>query len=176
MHDRQVFCILSIHLKNLSNSPYTMRFIFIFSFLVIVGSQSVTAQNSEQEIQSVIETLFDGMREADSSMVSSAFASDAIMQTISVNQEGEVVKNSGSLPQFLQTIATPRPQILDEKISSYTIHVDGGLASAWTPYKFYIGENFSHCGVNSFQLAKLNGEWKIIYIVDTRRRTDCVEQ
>ena len=42
-----------------------------------------------------------------------------------------------------------------------------------TPYKFYVGEKFSHCGVNSFQLVKIRGEWKIQYIIDTRRRQNC---
>lgn len=33
--------------------------------------------------------------------------------------------------------------------------------------------NFSHCGVNSFQLFHDNGQWKIIYLIDTRQRTGC---
>jgi hypothetical protein len=51
--------------------------------------------------------------------------------------------------------------------------IDGNLASVWTDYKFYIGEKFSHCGVNSFQLFKGDDGWKIIYIIDTRRKDNC---
>ena len=60
-----------------------------------------------------------------------------------------------------------------EKILSYTIHVDGNLASVWTPYEFYNKGKFSHCGANSFQLFNNNGNWEIIYLVDTRRKNDC---
>ena len=131
----------------------------------------------EQEkaaIQKVIETLFDGMRVGDSSIVATAFAEDAPMSSVFTNQAGEVVQNSGSLAQFLESVGTPHEQVYDERIFGYDINIDGDLASVWTPYEFYVGEQFSHCGVNSFQMAKLDGEWKIIYIVDTRRRTSCV--
>jgi hypothetical protein len=64
---------------------------------------------------------------------------------------------------------------LNEKLNGYEIKVDGDLASAWTPYEFYVGEEFSHCGVNSFQLLKTADGWKIFHIVDTRRKDNCVE-
>jgi hypothetical protein len=54
------------------------------------------------------------------------------------------------------------------------IRVDERLAAAWVPYSFYIGTNFSHCGVNAIQLAKLDGAWKITYVMDTRRRDNCI--
>ena len=44
---------------------------------------------------------------------------------------------------------------------------------AWTPYSFFLNDTFSHCGVNNFQLLKKEGEWKIIYLIDTRRKEGC---
>ncbi|UWX56421.1 hypothetical protein NYZ99_09635 [Maribacter litopenaei] len=58
----------------------------------------------------------------------------------------------------------------------YSIQIDGAMANAWTPYEFRINDNFSHCGVNSFQMVKLEGEWKIIYLIDTRRKEGCEGQ
>ncbi|RYZ94279.1 MAG: hypothetical protein EOP47_28140, partial [Sphingobacteriaceae bacterium] len=55
------------------------------------------------------------------------------------------------------------------------IKIDGELASVWTPYKFYLGDKFSHCGINFFQLMKMATGWKVIYIVDTRRKDNCPE-
>lgn len=143
--------------------------------LILVLSINTQAQTPEKQVQSVIETLFDGMRAGDSTMVASSFTRDAVMQTIARNQAGEVVIRNGNLQQFLTSVGTPHDDVWDEKIGGYEIKIDGELASAWTPYQFFIGERFSHCGVNSFQLAKIGGEWKIIYIVDTRRRTNCIE-
>ena len=137
---------------------------------------TANAQSPEVEVQKVIETMFDGMRAGDSSMVASAFSRDAIMQTVQKNQAGEAVKIEGSLEQFLNAVGTPHDDVWDEKILDYQIKIDADLATVWTPYQFYMGDNFSHCGVNSFQLAKLEGEWKIIYIVDTRRRASCLDE
>ncbi len=146
--------------------------LLVLLFLMCINAN---AQNPEQEIKTVIETLFDGMRAGDSAMVASAFSRDAIMQTVAKNQAGEVVKRQGQLAQFLTSVGTPHAQVFDERINGFDIKIDGELASVWTPYQFYMGDNFSHCGVNSFQMAKMGGEWKIIYIVDTRRRTNCIE-
>ena len=143
--------------------------------LVFVSGINTQAQTPEKQVQSVIETLFDGMRAGDSTVVASAFTRDAVMQTVVRNQAGEIVIRNGSLQQFLNSVGTPHDQVWDEKIGGYEIKIDGELASAWTPYQFYLGETFSHCGVNSFQLANIDGDWKIIYIVDTRRRTNCIE-
>jgi hypothetical protein len=55
----------------------------------------------------------------------------------------------------------------------YNIQIDGAMANAWTSYEFWVNGSFSHCGVNSFQLFKDEGAWKIIYLIDTRRKEGC---
>ncbi len=62
---------------------------------------------------------------------------------------------------------------IEERIKSYDLKVDGPMAQVWTPYEFYVNGKFSHCGVNAFQLGKVKGRWKILYLIDTRRKTDC---
>ena len=74
---------------------------------------------------------------------------------------------------FVNSISTAKKDSLDERITFETIKVDGPLASVWTPYKFYYAGKFSHCGVNSFQLVRINGRWKIQFLIDTRRRQGC---
>lgn len=131
-------------------------------------------ENSEEEaVRQVIEQLFDGMRAGDSSMVSQVFLREVQMQSIGATASGETRLITSDLTSFLNAVGTPHDEVWDERILSYNIQIDGAMASVWTPYSFYRGENFSHCGVNSFQLAKLKEEWKIIYLVDTRRREGC---
>ena len=47
------------------------------------------------------------------------------------------------------------------------------MAHVWAPYEFWYNGEFSHCGVNSFQLFKEEDTWKIIYLIDSRRKEDC---
>lgn len=145
-------------------------------FFLLLAVSVVHAQDSveEQKILTQINTLFDGMRTSDSSMVSSVFLSNASMQTVVENENGISQLRSGSLPQFLKAVGTPKNTIWDERIANVEIKIDGTLAMAWVPYSFYAGERFSHCGVNQLQFIKKDGAWKIFTIVDTRRPTNCI--
>ncbi|XWN37817.1 MAG: nuclear transport factor 2 family protein [Balneola sp.] len=147
---------------------------FALSMILSYGAQ---AQKSDKElILSQIETLFDGMRAGDSSAVSRVFTSDATMQSISKDREGNTRISQGSISGFKRSLGTPHNDVWDERVGEIQINIDENLATAWVPYSFYVGDNFSHCGVNSFQFAKTTEGWKAISIVDTRRRTECIEE
>ncbi|SIN95185.1 nuclear transport factor 2 family protein [Algoriphagus halophilus] len=133
------------------------------------------AQSEEEAVKEVIISMFDGMRAKNAEQIISAFSEDAIMQTIQNKPEGTVIGNN-TVAEFANSIASvPAETYLDERLTDFVIKVDANMATAWTPYQFYVNEKFSHCGVNSFQLVKFEGEWKIVYIIDTRRKEACVE-
>ena len=144
----------------------------VFTLVFFFSNQQMQAQSDAADVKKVIETLFDGMRAGDSAMVHSAFIDEVIMQTI-VPKRGVMSIVKGELQGFLNSIGTPHERVYDERIMDYQIKIDGPMASVWTPYEFYLGEQFSHCGVNSFQLMKKEEGWKIIYLVDTRRKDNC---
>ncbi|MDN3205072.1 nuclear transport factor 2 family protein [Algoriphagus sediminis] len=150
-----------------------MKKLFVFSLLALISS-SIQAQTAEEEVKAVIESLFDGMRAKNTEMIASAFDPKALMQTIVVSENGAETR-SNAVQDFVARIGqSPAETQLDERITDYQIKVDGDLASAWTPYEFYVNGEFSHCGVNSFQLVRMAEGWKIVYIIDTRRKEDCV--
>lgn len=140
--------------------------ILLLSVLPVFGF-SQTAE--ESLIKASINSLFDGMKTSDSSKISNAFSKNAVLQTITKNGE---VKNE-NINDFAISISKAEKQSLDERITFSNILIDGNLASVWTPYEFYYQGKFSHCGVNSFQLVKSDNEWKIQYIIDTRRKDNC---
>jgi len=130
-------------------------------------------QQAEKDIEQVIESLFQGMKNKNQQMLESAFHHEAIMHTVAVSPDGTKL-GANSVKDFINRIAvTPAETVLDERIQSYHIKVDGDMASAWTPYKFYVNEGYSHCGVNSFQFIRIDGQWKITYVIDTRRKDSC---
>lgn len=128
------------------------------------------SQTSEEElVKSTINQLFYGMKISDSVLIKKSFSKNAVLQTITKSGE---VKNE-NINDFALSISKAEKQSLDEKITFSNILIDENLASVWTPYEFYYKGQFSHCGVNSFQLVKTNSEWKIQYIIDTRRKDNC---
>ena len=140
-------------------------------FFLLISSFSFAQNTSEKEIIKPIENLFNAMKSADSLGVKNAFSGSAIMQTFGKNQEIRTDK----VEDFAKQVGASQAGDLDERITISKILVDGNMASVWVPYQFYYKGNFSHCGVNSFQLAKINNEWKIQYIIDTRRKDNCIK-
>ncbi len=137
---------------------------------LLFGSFYFGQQNQNQEIEKPIRNLFLGMKNADPELLNSAFSVTAILQTITkTGVKTEEIKD------FIASVSKMKKNDLDERITIEAIHIDGNLASVFTPYSFYLKGKFSHCGANSFQLVKQNEEWKIQYIIDTRRKDNCKE-
>lgn len=150
-----------------------MKFILIALTIAICPLNSAKAQSTEDSVKAAVNKLFTGMKTSDAAMVKSSFADSAVLQTISRNKEGAIIVKNEKVEDFAKSVSTMPKGAADERISFETIKIDGALAIAWTPYNFYYEGKFSHCGVNSFQLVRLNGEWKIQYLIDTRRRQGC---
>lgn len=149
-----------------------MKYYVVF-FLSFFLSLTVTAQTAEDSVKAVVNDLFTAMKNADPVLLKSVFADSAILQTITRNKEGKTEVKTDEVSGFIDFVGKQAKDAADERISFDVIRIDGPLAIVWTPYKFYFNGKFSHCGVNSFQLVRFNGNWKIQYLIDTRRRSGC---
>ena len=145
---------------------------FLLVFLITNTIDSL-AQNKEDSVKNVVQTLFLAMKNADTALLKTSFADSAILQTIVADKQGIIKIRNEQLQEFVDFISKEEKGNADERIIFETIKIDGPLAFVWTPYKFYYKGKFSHCGVNSFQLVKLSGSWKIQYLIDTRRKDNC---
>lgn len=152
-----------------------MKQIYLFICFIVVGLNQSFAQskNDEEAVKATINMLFDGMRNADTTMLKNAFAGKSILETIAKTKDGKFVVKTENLNNFIKSVGTPHTEKYDERIVFTKVLIDANLASVWTDYKFYVGDKFSHCGVNSFQLFKGEDGWKIIYLIDTRRKENC---
>jgi hypothetical protein len=143
--------------------------------MLIVATQSF-AQTDEEQIKASINQVFDGMRKNDSSLVHAALHPSCTLKSIGKDKTGEVRLQEDAILSWLKQIGTKREGvILEERLTSYDIKVDGEMAMAWTPYEFYVNEKFNHCGVNVFMMMKTDKGWKMIGIVDTRRKENCLK-
>lgn len=145
---------------------------FLLSFLL---SQKGNAQVNQDslDINQTISNLFIGMKTGDSALVHSSFHPGVKLETIFKTKSGETKLQNEQLKNFLIAVGTPHDGIWNEKILKTNIQIDQIMAHAWTDYRFYLNDKFIHCGVNSFQLVKLNDKWKIVHLIDTRRVNGC---
>ena len=89
------------------------------------------------------------------------------------SQDGKVSVRNEDVNEFVDFVSKTTANDADERIAFEDIKIDGPLAMAWTPYQFYWKGSFSHCGVDAFQLVRMNDGWKIQYLIDTRRKNNC---
>jgi hypothetical protein len=58
-------------------------------------------------------------------------------------------------PEFIEKMAQPKAEIF------------GDMALVYGRYTFHVGDKFSHCGTNSFNLVRTTTGWKIANAAST---------
>lgn len=149
-----------------------MKKLIVFSLCSML-SCCLFAQSTGDSVKAAVNMLFTAMKTADATMLQQSFADSAVLQTIVKSPDGKVVIRNESVKDFADFVGKEQKGNADERITFETIIIDDNLASVWTPYQFYYKGTFRHCGVNSFQMVRINGIWKIQYLIDTRRKNDC---
>ncbi|MGB3544421.1 nuclear transport factor 2 family protein [Rubrivirga sp.] len=139
----------------------------VLAFLVALSPALSAQTDLEAKVRMTVTDLFDGMRARDTTAIRATMHPEARLMT--ATPQGVV---ESPISAFLAGVSDA-PVMLDEQIEDgYPVMIDTDLAVAWTPYRFYAGEQFSHCGTNAFTLARIEDAWQIVQIVDVRRR-DC---
>lgn len=140
--------------------------------LCLAAAPLLQAQGEEREVLAVIQQLFDGMRAKDTARMRATLHPQARMVTPAL-RDGVAVVNVDTPDRWLAGIAGATGGPFDERLKNPIVHVDGGLASVWTEYNFFVGERLNHCGVDTFHLVRTAEGWRIIDLADTRKREGC---
>lgn len=143
---------------------------FFFLIAIIFFATPAHSQATTDSVKATVNNLFIAMKASDPALLKASFADSAILQTIEKDKAGNVKIKTEEVKEFAAFLVTQEKGILNEQIVFDVVKIDADLATVWTPYKFYYKGIFSHCGVNSFQLVRINNIWKIQYLIDTRRK------
>ena len=140
----------------------TLIVLMIFSFGSLFG---------QQKPADFVKTFFEDFHRQDTTQLAAHFNSEAVMKSISKDENGQTRITSVEIDRFVRSIGSiPSDRKFEEKILSYEVLEDDLMAQVWTPYEFYVNQKLSHTGVNVFVLSKVNEEWKIVFLIDTRYR------
>lgn len=149
---------------------------YLFSLMILFSGLSGFAQDSQDEADAkqVVVDFFEAFHKQDSIALQELAHPTVTMQSIAEGKEGKKKLSSSEYSNFVKAITSiPADTKFEEKIHSYDVQVNGPLANVTTPYSFFLNGNLSHCGVNSFTMVKEAEEWKIVYLIDTRRKENC---
>lgn len=141
----------------------------------MAGAQASSGAPDERAaVLAVVQRLWDAMKARDTAMARSVFDSSATLARV-VNRNGEARVQLTQVSEFIEALSGAT-EPWNERMFSPEVRIDGPLASVWTEYDFHLGDKFSHCGVDAFQLLKTSAGWKIVALSDTARREGCQKQ
>ena len=147
----------------------------LFLFLLLTTVSFVQAQTEEAKVSEVVYNLFKAMYTNDTTLFKSVFSNEVTLATVVMTRDGNSsLKREQGIAGFVKAIAKPNPKgVLTEEIWNIKVQLDGDFAQVWCDYAFYVGNTFSHCGVDAFHLNKTADGWKIFHLADTRKREGC---
>ena len=139
--------------------------------LLLICFFGLNANAQQVEIENTVKTFFDGCNERDTTKVKSVCHHEMIFKSILEGEIGVKLEEEITSDSSLSFASLPENMKFKIKKPSCKIQTDGTVANAWTPYEFYVSGKLHHSGVCDFTLSKKNDAWKIIYIIDTRRKS-----
>ncbi|WP_265563698.1 Cif family virulence factor [Sphingomicrobium arenosum] len=135
-----------------------------------------TAEDDEEaQIIAVIDTFMRAINEADSDLKRSVMAEEGYKVARS-DREGRPpiwVRPFAEDYDWLDEHAEAKP--FRETYWDPTILHHGDMAMVWAPYAFDRDGQRTHCGVNAFNLMRVEGAWKITGVQYTAEPDGCPE-
>ncbi len=126
---------------------------------------------SAQKPKEVIETFFESFHQKDTVSLSGYFMRDARLASVQNSLDGVRTKKE-SVEDFIKAIGSiPDDLSFEERLLDFNVVDASGMTLVLTPYEFYVNGRFSHCGTNVFTLVKMESEWKILALYDTRNKS-----
>ena len=135
-----------------------------------LGAQERTTAEQRDVVES-IERLFTAMARRDTVAARAVMAPGSRLYSIIVGSPSAAMRQQTD-SAFLASLAVGTERLL-ERMWTPTVLVRGPVASVWAPYDFHVNGAFSHCGVDSFTLVRVGGDWKVTGITYTVERSGC---
>lgn len=127
-----------------------------------------TAGAEETAVREAVETIFRGMRTADSTLVRSVFDPGARFAMVSEDSGIQYA----TMDAWIEAVGTSEGR-WDERVYDVRVDVDLPIAAVWAPYTFYMDGAVRHCGINTIAMLRTEDGWRITQISDSRRTEDC---
>ena len=118
-------------------------------------------------ILATVQSLFDALGERDTESLTAILHPDILMRSVERSAEGERSASTSTLDGMVARLEADGPR-MTERMWDPEVRISGDLATVWTPYDFYVGEDLSHCGADAFILMREGGDWQITSLSWTR--------
>ncbi|MBX3265712.1 MAG: hypothetical protein KF831_03310 [Acidobacteria bacterium] len=154
-----------------------MKAVIFFLFATLIFVLPATGQMPAEKAAplAVVEKLFAEMAAANPAGILALGTPENQLVAIRKLRDGssrvEVISGDAFSKMF-----TNKEANLREEMYAPQVEVEGDYAMVYGRYVFFVGERLSHCGVNQFNLVKVEGVWKIANGASTIDPGACTEK
>ena len=131
--------------------------------LAVALSYSIISFSQSDDRALILETVqkfFDSIEFRDRQLLESILVPNSLNISARELDDGEAQFNVMSYDEVVTALTRPGRNA-KERSWDETVLIQGNIAVVWTPYDFHVDGEFSHCGIDSFQLIKQDGQWLI---------------
>lgn len=152
-----------------------MKALILFVSLLTFQASFSQVLKDKKTAKQLIEYFYEAFHKQDIKTLKTYAHPKIKMHSVIIDSRGSTSLSSKTYSNFLDyLVAIPASTKFKEKLHNFDITLNGMIATVSAAYSFFINDQLSHCGVNTFQLIKSRtGDWKIIYFVDTRSKLGC---
>ena len=138
---------------------------------------SASAQDDERTaILAVMQQAFDAVRSQDPDDWRAIQLAEGTSLSFRPHPDGRPGQLEMRIEQneaFVADLADDGHEYVERWTSDPTVLIRGPIAVVWGAYEFWIDGEFSHCGVDSADLVKIDGAWKIANFMWTVEKDQC---
>lgn len=147
----------------------------LFGVFAIMMAFAVPAQAGDREdILNVVERFFDALRDRDSGVWDEIMLDEGQITAHREQADGSWILSPKNNREQIDRLETDKGYV-DERIWDPTVLVHETMAVVWAPYDIYIDGALLHCGIDTFQLFKIEGQWKINHTSYTAEPEGCAD-
>ena len=124
----------------------------------------VFAQEDKQAAIAVVNQLFEGMKAKSAGQIKAVFAAEGQLVAVDKPRDGNGLSKTRlfTAESFARLISEANGSGFIEKMPSPEVRISGDLAIVTGRYTFFAGDEFSHCGTNTFNLVRTEAGWRIV--------------
>lgn len=151
------------------------RILLSFFTLTLIAGSSFGQADDKKAALAVVTQLFTEMAAANPAGILAVHTPTSDLAGIFRQKDGKNVYQSINGEKFSKMF-TDKTKLMKEEMYAPNIEVSGDWAMVWGRYVFFVGDKLSHCGINQFNLVRIDGVWKIANGASTIDPGDCTEK
>lgn len=149
-----------------------MRAILIVLAVMALAGPAAAATPDEAAAIATVQRFFDGMAASDGAAVAAVTLPGGVFTSIRPAPNGGTKIGRIPVEAFIKNL---KPGFHEAMWAPKVVLRGGLLATVTAPYEFKLDGKTSHCGIDVFDLAKVDGQWKIAAATWTAEVDACPE-